>query len=251
MQRIDDVEFPSRGDAPPVRLAGKFHRFADDRPRATVLACHPSSAGEAHYNHPIIRKLTGVLHDAGFNVLRFNLRGIPPSTGQISQGAHEPDDVRGALDFLETQDVVDRDRLYLVGHSFGAAMGLAVATREDRVKAAIVLGFPLRALDPSIPGAVRIYQCDRDALREAIRRWQRPKVFVTGDGDLSGPPQKMVEYFLTMDGPKTFLIVGGSDHYFGQAERRNLEFPALVQAAEFVRRTLLDWAGGDLVAPSA
>lgn len=245
MSIVEDVQFPSLGSAPRVTLHGKLHRFPDETPRPSVLLCHPSSNGEAHYNHPIIRKLTGVLHDEGFNVLRFNMRGIQPSGGEISQGAHEPDDVRGALEFFAGLPAVDPDRLYVVGHSFGAAMGLSVASRDDRVKGGIGLGFPLRALDPSIPGALRHYATDRAALLDSIRNWNRPKFFVTGDSDRSGPPLKMAEYFLSMTGPKTFVVVGESDHYFGQGERRNLDHPALVQATEHVRRTLLDWSRRD------
>ncbi len=242
VQITDDIHFPSRGDAPPVTLHGKLHRFADDQRRPTVLLCHPSSAGEAHYNHPIIRKLTSILHDDGFNLLRFNMRGIAPSTGTISQGLHEPDDVRGALDYLMGVPTIDPDRLYLVGHSFGAAMGLKVATEDDRVKAGIALGFPLRGLDRSIPGAPRRYQCDHAETLGQIQAWSRPKVFITGEKDQSGPVSRMLDYFLTMAGTKTFIIVGESDHYFGQGSKRNLDHPWLVEATDHVRRTLSAWA---------
>jgi alpha/beta superfamily hydrolase len=183
-----------------------------------------------------------VLHEAGFNVLRFNLRGIPPSGGTISRGRDEPDDVRGALDFLETLPTVDRSRLYVAGHSFGGAMSFTVASQDERVQGGIALGFPLRALDPSIPGAPHLYECDREAVLDAIRAWRRPKVFITGESDRSGPPLKVLEYFLTLAEPKTFLVIGGSDHFFGQGERRDLDHPGLNQAVQYARRTLLDWA---------
>jgi alpha/beta superfamily hydrolase len=239
---IDDVHFPSRGDAPPVTLHGKLHRYADDRRRTSVLLCHPSSAGEAHYNHPIIRKLVAVLSEEGFNLLRFNMRGIAPSTGEISQGLHEPDDVRGALDFFGQVPTIDPDRLYLVGHSFGAAMGLKVASEDERVKAGIALGFPLRGLDMSIPGAPRRYRCDHEETREQIRSWNKHKVFITGEKDQSGPIGPMLGYFQSLVGTKTFIIVGESDHYFGQGTKRHLDHPWLVEAAEHVRRTLARWA---------
>lgn len=243
MQISEDVQFPSRGDAPPVTLHGKLHRFEDDQPRPAVLLCHPSSAGEAHYNHPIVRKLTGILHDEGFILLRFNLRGIAPSTGQISQGLHEPDDVWGALEFFTQVAAVDPDRLYVVGHSFGAAMSFKVSSQDDRVKGGIALGFPLRGIDLSIPGAPRRYRCDHEEIRSQIRAWEKPKVFITGEQDQSGPIGPMLGYFQSMEAPKTFIIVGGSDHYFGQGTKRDLDHPWLVEAAEHVRRTLLTWAG--------
>ena len=242
MQVIDDIRFVSRGERP-VTLVGKLHRFDDDRPRPATLVCHPSSRGEAHFNHPIVRQIASVLHDAGWVVLRFNLRGIPPSGGAISKGRDEPDDIRGALDFLEAVPTADRSRIYVVGHSFGGAMALTVASQDERVRGGISLGFPLRALDPTVSGGQYLYDCDREAALNAIRAWRQPKVFITGESDHSGPAVKMTEFFLTLAEPKTFLLIGGADHFFGQGQRRNLDHPGLIQAVDYVRRTLSDWAG--------
>ena len=241
VQIVDDIQFTSRGERP-VTLVGKLHRFADDRSRPAALVCHPSSRGEAHFNHPIVRQITAALHDSGWIVMRFNLRGIRPSGGTISKGRDEPDDVRGALDFLAGIPTVDRSRIYVVGHSFGGAMALLVASQDERVQGGISLGFPLRALDPSVSGAQYLYDCDRGAALDAIRAWRRPKVFITGDSDHSGTALKMTEFFLTLAEPKTLLLIGGADHFFGQGQRRNLEHPGLIQAMNYVRRTLVDWA---------
>ena len=59
-------------------------------------------------------------------------------------------DVRSALDMLERMDFIDSERIYVVGYSLGATVGLYTTAVDERISgAASVCGFtPLRAASP-------------------------------------------------------------------------------------------------------
>ncbi|MBW2997323.1 prolyl oligopeptidase family serine peptidase [Candidatus Woesearchaeota archaeon] len=80
------------------------------------------------------------LSKAGFVAFRFDSsNGIGESDGDLSDCdlTGYLDDMKCALDFLETLDYVDTGRLGITGHSFGGQALLIVAARDERVKAII------------------------------------------------------------------------------------------------------------------
>src|SRR5258708_16331755 len=78
----------------------------------------------------------------GFPVLRFNFRGAGLSEGTHDGGKGEVDDVRAALDWLDSE--YHRPMVFC-GFSFGAATGLRAACPDSRVVAATSLGTPVAA----------------------------------------------------------------------------------------------------------
>ena len=78
---------------------------------------------------------------AGLAALRFNFRGAGQSTGMFDQGIGEKEDVAAAIRWLE--DRYPGVPLALVGYSFGAWVGLQVASSHPRVAAMVGLGLPL------------------------------------------------------------------------------------------------------------
>lgn len=88
-----------------------------------------------------LRHLADVLEDNGFASLRYDKLG----SGVTGLGPYSVDDVAGlgfstfidaakdGLDFLRSQRGVDADRLYVVGHSEGALIALALAQDNDTI----------------------------------------------------------------------------------------------------------------------
>ena len=65
------------------------------------------------------------LHDAGYNVLAYDLRNHGQSEGTITTlGYAEVDDVRGAVAYLLTRPEVNPKRIGLVGCSMGSAVAI-------------------------------------------------------------------------------------------------------------------------------
>jgi hypothetical protein len=74
----------------------------------------------------------------GYAVLRFDYRHWGESEGEprnVLIPAHEVEDVRNALTFLQTQPEVDPDRVGIWGASFGGGIAIYTAAIDERVKA--------------------------------------------------------------------------------------------------------------------
>jgi alpha/beta superfamily hydrolase len=184
----------------------------DVPPAAAAVVCHahPLHGGVMHFK-PVFRAAKA-LQEAGLAVLRFNFRGVGRSEGVHDEGRGEQDDVRAALDEVERR--FPARALVLGGFSFGGAMALRVAPRDARVRAVLVMGYPLRR-EPDT------------AFLEAVTQ---PRLFVQGARDEFGPEAEIRALVLPLPPPLELAVVADADHYFtGQLDR--------------LHAAVLDWAG--------
>jgi alpha/beta superfamily hydrolase len=144
------------------------------------------------------------LNSFGFPVLRFNFRGTGLSEGEHAHGVGEVEDVRVALDWLESEFPLP---LIFAGFSFGAAVGLRAAYNDDRVRALIALGLPAVPV-PSESGEARVYDF------EFLRACLKPKLFVSGSRDQFAPPGKLEALVGTFAEPKKLVRIEAGDHFF-------------------------------------
>ena len=139
------------------------------------------------------------LNSFGFPVLRFNFRGTGLSESEHAGGVGEVDDVRSALDWLESEFPLP---IIFAGFSFGAAVGLRAAYDDDRVRALIALGLP------AIPVEDRAYNFD------FLRTSTKPKLFVSGSRDQFAPAGKLEALVSTFAEPKKLVRIEAGDHLF-------------------------------------
>jgi len=144
------------------------------------------------------------LNSFGFPVLRFNFRGTGLSQGQHDRGGGEVEDVRTALDWLDSEF---HRPLIFTGFSFGAAVGLRAACADHRVRAAIGLGVPVVpvAADAEEP---RVYNY------EFLQECMKPKLFVSGARDQFGPRAKLEALVASVPEPRKLVLIDGGDHFF-------------------------------------
>lgn len=81
------------------------------------------------------------LHAAGYHLLSFDVR----NHGRSDRAGHSSmvrfaADLEHALDWLAARGEVDESRIAVIGHSLGAAAGLLVASRTDRLAALVTVG---------------------------------------------------------------------------------------------------------------
>ena len=90
---------------------------------------------------PIFTQLAGALAERGFVVLRYDKRAVGQSGGRAERAALSDyaDDVLAAVRYLRSRKDVDEDRVSVVGHSEGGAVGMLAAKKEDDDIAALVL----------------------------------------------------------------------------------------------------------------
>jgi uncharacterized protein len=164
---------------------------------ALVSHPHPVYGGTMH--NKVVFHTMKALNAFGFPVLRFNFRGAGLSQGAHDNGRGEVEDVRRVLDWLDQEFHLP---LIFAGFSFGAAVGLAAACPDKRVKAAIGIGLPVAPIEG------RRYDFS------FLQTCPKPKLFVSGDRDQFGPRVQMEEMAASLPDPKKLVVVEGADHFF-------------------------------------
>jgi alpha/beta superfamily hydrolase len=170
-------------------------------PTAThaAVVCHPHPLYGGTLHNKVVFHAMKALNSFGFPVLRFNFRGTGLSEGEHARGEGEVEDVRAALDWLETEFTIP---VIFAGFSFGAAVGLRAAYADDRVSALMALGLPAVAVED------RIYDF------EFLRDCTKPKLFISGSRDQFGPPGKLEALVETFADPKKLVRIEAGDHFF-------------------------------------
>lgn len=201
------VSFAS-SDAPPLQLEGVLHRPDDNSgPYPAVLLCHPHSLMGGSMDVPVIVATAEELARRGVVALRFNFRGVGGSKGEFGEGVAEVADVKGAVDFLLAQHDVDSERLYLMGYSFGASVGLQHVEKDLRIAGIVALCLPL--------GGMAIGSLDRDFWT----RYARPKLFLAGDRDHICPLSELRPLVDSLPEPKELIVLKDADHFLWGREQ--------------------------------
>ena len=185
------------------RLEALLNAGAENATHSAVV-CHPHPLFGGTLHNKVVFHAMKALNSFGFPVLRFNFRGTGLSQGEHDRGVGEVDDVRIALDWL---DSVFHLPIIFAGFSFGAAVGLRAACTDSRVRATIGLGVPVApvAADTEEP---------RDYTYEFLQTCTQPKLFVSGARDQFGPRAKLEAMVASLPDPKKLVLIEEGDHFF-------------------------------------
>jgi alpha/beta superfamily hydrolase len=190
-------------EGPAGRLEALLNTGVDTATHAAVV-CHPHPLFGGTLHNKVVFHTMKALNSFGFPVLRFNFRGAGLSHGAHDQGDGEVEDVRTALDWLDSEFHLP---LLFAGFSFGAAVGLRAACPDPRVKALIGVGTPVApvAADTEAP---RTYTFD------FLHDCAKPKLFVSGARDQFGPRARLEALIASLPEPKKLVLIEGADHFF-------------------------------------
>ena len=188
---------------PAGRLEALLNTGAENATHAAVV-CHPHPLFGGTLHNKVVFHTMKALNSFGFPVLRFNFRGTGLSQGEHDHGAGEVEDVRTALDWLDTEFHLP---LIFAGFSFGAAVGLRAACADSRVRATIGLGVPVAPVAANTEEP-RVYTY------EFLQTCTKPKLFVSGARDQFGPRAKLEALVAALPEPKKLILVEGGDHFF-------------------------------------
>ena len=190
-------------EGPAGRLEALLNAGAENATHAAVV-CHPHPLFGGTLHNKVVFHTMKALNSFGFPVLRFNFRGAGLSHGEHDHGEGEVEDVRAALDWLDSEFHLP---MVFAGFSFGAAVGLRAACPDPRVRALIGIGTPVVpvAADTEAP---RIYTFD------FLQDCPKPKLFVSGARDQFGPRAKLEALIASAPQPKKLVLIEGADHFF-------------------------------------
>ena len=169
-----------------------------------AVVCHPHPLFGGTLHNKVVFHTMKALNSFGFPVLRFNFRGTGLSQGEHDNAVGEVDDVRTALDWLDSEFHLP---LIFAGFSFGAAIGLRAACEDARVRATIGVGLPVApvAAESQKP---RVYTF------EFLANCTKPKLFVSGARDRFGPKVQLEALVASLPEPKKLVTIEGGDHFF-------------------------------------
>jgi uncharacterized protein len=209
------------------RLEGLLNAGPENATHAAVV-CHPHPLFGGTLHNKVVFHTMKALNGFGFPVLRFNFRGSGLSQGEHDEGRGEVDDVRTALDWLDSEFHLP---LVFAGFSFGAAVGLRAACSDTRVSALIGVGVP------AIPVAAGS-ETPRTYTFDFLSECARPKLFVSGARDQFGPRAQLEALVASAPEPKKLVMIEGADHFF---EGRLRELRETIEA--WVGQTIVGDAG--------
>ena len=164
-----------------------------------AVICHPHPQFGGSMNNNVVLGIETALSDADFTTLRFDFRGVGRSRGAFGGGEGEQDDVRRAVEFLASDAATGR--IFVVGYSFGATVGLLAGMADSRIAA-------LAGIAP--PTAM-----DSFAFLSEMRK---PMMLIAGSQDEFCAPDTLKQYIRPESGK--LEIVPGADHFFLGHEQR-------------------------------
>ncbi|MBU0754984.1 MAG: alpha/beta fold hydrolase [Planctomycetes bacterium] len=184
------------------RLESLLSTPADPK-RGVFVLCHPYPFYGGDMFNKIVVKLTDLLLDQDFFVLRYNMAGTGKSTGSMQ----EPPDARRDLEEVCTwiADRHDLKSLWLAGYSYGAF--LALSSQIKGWPGAFVPKVPLRGiLSIAYPCTVPGFRLDR--LPDI------PLAFIHGLDDELIPAYAAAAYLRGWKMVKKVVWVKGANHSF-------------------------------------
>jgi len=195
---------------PAGRLEGRYHETREGAPVALVLHPHPMQGGTMNNKVSYVMYQTFV--KLGFNVMRFNFRGVGRSEGAFDDGNGELSDAATMLDWLQTENRHARG-FWVAGFSFGAWIAMQLLMRRPELDGFVVASPPANMYDFNF-----LAPCGVSGL------------LIQGDIDEVVPlsnVETLAKKLRQQKGIKINLdIIKGADHFF------NGKLPLLSQAME-------------------
>lgn len=189
-----------------LSLEGELRR-PDGEPRGTAVLCHPHPRFGGSKDHPLLWAVRNELAARrGLVVLCFNFRGIMGSDGSFGGGEDEVLDAAAAVDRVRAEAP---GPTALVGWSFGAAVALRQARRDERVGALALIAMPLGGTGVAVPPPPPPWE---------LAEVDIPVLLVAGGGDrfCRGPALRALEERL----PRAEVrVLPDADHFFARRER--------------------------------
>ena len=231
-----------------LNIVGRLYLSPGNMPYPTVCVCHGIPAGIPDPSDRGYAALAEQICRQGFAVLIFNFRGTGASGGNLDILGWTRD-LKAAIDYLCALPEVDKSRLSLLGFSGGAAVGVYVASQDNRVSSVVACACPaeftfFNEVDESQSvvdhfrsiGAIR-----DDDFPPSAQEWlggfklvrpldyvagisPRPLLLVQGSKDETVEVSQAYKLYARAGEPKQLVIVEGAGHRL----RQNDEAMAIV-----------------------
>jgi len=169
---------------------------SSDASRGAIVLCHPHPQHGGTMRAPMLGAIAKHAVEKGFDVVRFNFRGVGDSTGIHGDGEAELNDVSAAMEFALS---LDAPVAGLAGWSFGAAVCLNWQAETGSTVPYVGIAPPVdRPLTPPLPDPSNL---------AAARRG-----FVIGEKDQFIRAEELAAYAKAISAE--IIRYPGTDHFF-------------------------------------
>jgi dipeptidyl aminopeptidase/acylaminoacyl peptidase len=243
-----------RFSADKITLYGEFFlpEMADKKLPAVCL-CHGIPAVVYNPDERGWAVLAERFCEAGFISMIFNFRGTGLSEGNFDMVGWA-DDLNAALDELCKLEEVDKNRVYLLGSSGGAATSIYTTAHDSRISAVATFACPAtfslikdKNIEPTIEHFRNVGIIRDKNFPPSVEEWldgfdivapihwidkvsPRPLLLIHGDMDEVVPVKQAEKLFRTANEPKKLVILEGAGH------RLRLEERAVSTALEWLQQ---------------
>lgn len=167
-----------------------------EEPTIAVVLCHPHPQFGGTMDNNVVTALFHACREAGLSATRFNFRGVGRSTGRYDEGRGEVEDVRAVVRHVQREDTPVET--WIVGYSFGAAMGAVAAARASEVTGFVSIAFPFLLFPTHFTRS----------------RTSKPKLFLQGTRDDFTPGTEFTRHVAEYPGPTESTTIPDADHFF-------------------------------------
>lgn len=184
---------------PDGRLEARYHSQRNpNAPIALLLQPDPRFGGTM--NQKVIYHMHYAFHEIGFNVLRFNFRGVGKSQGEFEDGVGELSDAVAALDYLQGLNPGFRS-CWVAGFGFGSWIGMQLLMRR-----------------PEITGFVSVAPPSGQYEFNFLAPCPTSGLIINGAADRIVPPENVAKLVADLQAQRgieiTHHIVAGASHFF-------------------------------------
>ncbi len=166
-------------------------------PGAIVLHPHPHFGGAMENN--VVNAVCDELVSNDMIAFKFNCRGVGNSEGKLPVGTQALEDTQSALNYFETIDGLDKNRIFFIGYSWGSKTGLEAVHQDSRIKV-------LAAISPPIG----LFAFD------FLKSSTKPKVLTLGTRDQLIPRDLFDGLFESLHPPKEKVLCETDHFYMGK-----------------------------------
>ena len=165
-----------------------------------VIVCHPHPLHGGTMNNKVVTMTTKAYEDMGFNVVRFNYRGVGKSEGVYGDNSGEVEDAMAVVHWLLTNR--DVGEMYFAGFSFGAYITAQAAANTQDLATVDVQHVLLIA--PSV----------LNSPFQRVTPFGVDTSIIMGDADEIVPYQEVQNWAQQLYPPVEMITLDGAGHFF-------------------------------------
>lgn len=204
---------------------------------------------------PYYRVLSSKLAEKGYIVLNIDLVGYGESGDPFQFNTLEALDhrkeVSSALVYLKSVGNLDRDKIYIIGHSRGVGPALTFGTDNHDIKKIVIIGPPQRncqycrrweiererriaLYNKDLPEWFTVEVAEKMNSEKYIdsfigyftQEWHKPLFIIDNELNLQGVNNEayLTDFYLSIKEPKRLSIIKSSDHYSNVFEYKGRVF---------------------------